>query len=398
MKVISAENVSKRFVLSHARSRNLADAARGFLRRTPRDDFWALKDVCFDVEQGEALGIIGHNGAGKSTMLKLLTKIMKPTQGRIRTRGRISALIEVGAGFHPEMTGRENIYLNGSILGMTRREIDSKFDEIVSFAELERFIDTPVKRYSSGMYARLGFSVAAHVKPDILVVDEVLSVGDALFQNRCAVRMRQIKENGATIVFVSHNLNAVTDICDRAIGLSHGEVFVDDIPSKAIGKYRELISNETPIPPGLTCSELGADDSPFIITSVESSSPSREEWSAYMDEDWTIRINYAAKEVIHEPEIIVSIKNSDGLSVFQPCNIDYGAARDVSGSGTIEFRAEKLSLLPGRYSVEVLAWPYDCGRHWYDLLVRPSRSNIVGPGIRYGVAKIQGQWVWLDNT
>ena len=189
MKVVSVENVSKKFVLAHNRQRDLADYARKLVSRQTREDFWALKDVSFDVEQGEAIGIIGHNGAGKSTMPKLLTRIMLPTSGRVRTRGRVSALIEVGAGFHPEMTGRENIYLNGSILGMTRSEITSKFDEIVAFADIERFIDTPVKRYSSGMYARLGFAVAAHVNPDILIVDEVLSVGDAAFQTRCLEKM-----------------------------------------------------------------------------------------------------------------------------------------------------------------------------------------------------------------
>ncbi len=203
MKVISVENVSKKFILAHDRPRNLADAARGVFQRKQREDFWALKDVSFEVEQGEALGIIGHNGAGKSTMLKLLTRIMDPTKGRIRTRGRVSALIEVGAGFHPEMTGRENIYLNGSILGMTRAEIDRKFDEIVAFAELEKFIDTPVKRYSSGMYARLGFAVAAHVDPEILIVDEVLSVGDMGFQDKCGARMADLRRAGKTIVFVS---------------------------------------------------------------------------------------------------------------------------------------------------------------------------------------------------
>ncbi|MHB9036640.1 MAG: ABC transporter ATP-binding protein [Armatimonadota bacterium] len=239
MKVISVENVSKKFMLAHGRPKNLADAARGVFSRAKREEFWALNDVSFEVENGEAIGIIGHNGAGKSTMLKLLTQIMQPTSGHIRTRGRVSALIEVGAGFHLEMTGRENIYLNGSILGMTRREIDRKFDEIVAFAELEKFIDTPVKRYSSGMYARLGFAVAAHVDPEILIVDEVLSVGDWLFQKKCLSRMEQVTSGGCTVLYVSHNLNTVRQLCTKAIVLEGGvKTFHGDV-SEAIAHYSE---------------------------------------------------------------------------------------------------------------------------------------------------------------
>ncbi len=238
MKVISVDNVSKRFVLAHDRPLNLADAARGLLRRKRREEFWALKDVSFEVERGEAIGIVGHNGAGKSTILKLLTRIMEPTEGRIRTRGRVSALIEVGAGFHPEMTGRENIYLNGSIIGMSQREIAAKFDEIVAFAELEKFIDTPVKRYSSGMYARLGFSVAAHVDPEILICDEVLSVGDGLFQKKCIKKMTNVREKeGATVLFVSHNMVAVQNLCERAIWLRKGEVVRDGPVREVVNKY-----------------------------------------------------------------------------------------------------------------------------------------------------------------
>lgn len=237
MNVISVENASKRFVLSHCRPRNIAEAAKHIVSRTEREEFWALKDVSFDIEQGEAVGIIGHNGAGKSTMLKLLTKIMQPTSGKIRTRGRVSALIEVGAGFHPEMSGRENIYLNGSILGMTKREIDSKFDEIVAFAELEQFIDTPVKRYSSGMYARLGFAVAAHVDPEVLIIDEVLSVGDITFQKKCLTRMGQIANSGSTILYVSHNLNTVKQLCSRALVLDHGQKSFDGDPASAVEYY-----------------------------------------------------------------------------------------------------------------------------------------------------------------
>lgn len=233
MKAISVDNVSKRFLLR-------SDDGLGSIFKKNRNIFWALKDVSFDVEQGEAVGIIGHNGAGKSTTLKLLTKILEPTNGKIRTRGRVSALIEVGAGFHPEMTGRENIYLNGSILGMTRAEIDKKFDSIVEFAELPRFIDTPVKRYSSGMYARLGFAVAAHVEPEILLVDEVLSVGDERFQVKCQERMRDLMQSGATVMFVSHNYRAVMAMCPRTLVIHRGECAFDGDSAEAVRVAREV--------------------------------------------------------------------------------------------------------------------------------------------------------------
>src|SRR5271166_1492783 len=189
-----------------------------------RREFWAVQDLSFEVKAGESFGIIGHNGAGKSTALKMLSRIMKPTKGRIVVDGRLSALIEVSAGFHPDLTGRENIFLHGTILGMTKREIQSKLDQIIAFSGIEEFIDTPVKRYSSGMFARLGFSVAAHVDPEVLVVDEVLSVGDNLFQQRCMERIHSIIKSGTTVLFVSHNLKSVTEVCHRAMLLDHGRV------------------------------------------------------------------------------------------------------------------------------------------------------------------------------
>ena len=189
------------------------------------EEFWALKDVSFEVKQGEVLGIIGRNGAGKSTLLKILSRITEPTEGRVSLRGRVASLLEVGTGFHPELTGRENIFLNGAILGMTQREIRKKFDEIVAFAEVEKFLDTPVKHYSSGMYVRLAFAVAAHLEPEILVVDEVLAVGDAEFQKKCLGKMDEVsRREGRTVLFVSHNMGVISNLCSLAIWLDAGQV------------------------------------------------------------------------------------------------------------------------------------------------------------------------------
>jgi homopolymeric O-antigen transport system ATP-binding protein len=252
--VLSMDSVSMMFRRGelHDSLRDLipALARRIRRRRSPRaltaQEFWALHDVSFAVERGEAFGIIGSNGAGKSTILKLLSGIMRPTRGKVSVRGRLSALIEVGAGFHPDLTGRENIHLNGTILGMTKGEISRKFDAIVDFAGLGEFIDTPVKRYSSGMYARLGFSVAAHVEPDLLIVDEVLSVGDYLFQQKCVDRMTEILRSGATVVFVSHNLHAVAGLCKRSLLLEKGRVVTCTYTDEVIRQYLERAHEQRP--------------------------------------------------------------------------------------------------------------------------------------------------------
>jgi lipopolysaccharide transport system ATP-binding protein len=242
---IRFDHVSKRFALGENFD-SLRDLVPALARRVlgrpaaaaaTERDFWALKDISLEVRKGETLGVIGHNGAGKSTMLKHLAGIMVPTKGRIEANGRISALIEVGAGFHQDLTGRENVFLNGVILGMTRAEVASKFDEIVEFSGLGAFIDTPVKRYSSGMYARLGFAVAAHLDPDILVIDEVLSVGDFVFQRKSLQKMRSIATGGATVLFVSHNLKAVSDLCARTILMDGGRIVADGPTSEVIQTY-----------------------------------------------------------------------------------------------------------------------------------------------------------------
>ena len=239
------QNISKKFRRGEGHD-SLRDLLPGLFMKTigkkggtglREKEFWALKDVSFCVGRGEALGIVGPNGSGKSTALKILSGILKPTSGTMRLNGRLSALIEVGAGFHPDLTGRENIFLNGAILGMNRWEIQRKIDAIIEFSGISEFIDTPVKRYSSGMYARLGFSIAAHVEPEILLVDEVLSVGDFAFQGQCIRKMNEILKNGTTVIFVSHNMEAVLSLCDRAILLVNGKVMLEGKPTEVIAEY-----------------------------------------------------------------------------------------------------------------------------------------------------------------
>ena len=256
--IIQVQNLSKRFIIGHQKQEAytsfrdvIAGNVKGVFRRTRElisgnymtegdveEEFWALKDLNFSINKGDRVGIIGRNGAGKSTLLKILSRITEPTHGRITIRGRIASLLEVGTGFHPELTGRENIFLNGAILGMSRAEIRKKFDEIVAFAEIEKFLDTPVKRYSSGMYVRLAFSIAAHLEPEILIVDEVLAVGDAQFQKKCLGKMEDVsKGEGRTVLFVSHQLSAIEVLCNRAILLNKGQVLTDDVTSKVVSSY-----------------------------------------------------------------------------------------------------------------------------------------------------------------
>jgi lipopolysaccharide transport system ATP-binding protein len=248
--IIKISNLGKSYWINHRAPQSrryvalrdvVADGMRNILRPAvrsqEREEFWALKDVNFEVEQGERIGIIGRNGAGKSTLLKILSRITEPTTGRITLRGRVASLLEVGTGFHPELTGRENIFLNGAILGMGRAEIARKFDEIVAFAEVEKFLDTPVKRYSSGMYVRLAFAVAAHLEPEILVVDEVLAVGDAQFQKKCLGKLKGVTKDGRTVLFVSHDMRAILSLCDTGILLSHGSASAKVAVDQAVQQY-----------------------------------------------------------------------------------------------------------------------------------------------------------------
>ena len=258
MPAVRVEGVAKKFRLYHERAYSLKERIVNF-RRARYEEFWALKDVSLEIAHGETAGLVGPNGSGKSTLLKLTAGIIRPTAGRIETHGRIASLLELGAGFHPDLTGRENVYLNASILGLTRKETDRHFDEIVAFSELETFIDTQVRHYSSGMYIRLGFAVAIHVNPQILIVDEVLAVGDESFQKKCLDRIRQFQSEGRTIVFVTHALGTVEDVCNRAFLLYQGRLAHEGDPREVVGEYRRRVQAEAQ---GAIRVEVAVDDDP----------------------------------------------------------------------------------------------------------------------------------------
>jgi len=320
--------------------------------------FWALKDVNFEVKPGEVVGIIGRNGAGKSTLLKILSRITDPTKGKIEIRGRISSLLEVGTGFHPELTGRENIFLNGAVLGMTRKEITSKFDEIVAFAEVDKFLDTPVKRYSSGMYVRLAFAVAAHLEPEILVVDEVLAVGDAAFQKKCLGKMSDVAKEGRTVLFVSHNMGAVSNLCSRSIVLSNGEVDFDGETQQAIqhyygnfllGKNNGLNSSPNVL---YQIEEEEKDVNDFFITSIEILDASKKEKAIVKTwDDLIFRFSYVSKRAVSRGSVVFFLSTLEGVRLLLLSTEPDGTLElpFKKGSGSVDCFIRNLPLAGGEY-------------------------------------------------
>jgi lipopolysaccharide transport system ATP-binding protein len=353
--VIVVEGVSKKFRRGerHDSLRDLVpDLARRMFRRRPlstnlaEQEFWAVRDLSFEVRPGEALGIIGPNGAGKSTILKLLTRILRPTTGRCAMVGRVGALIEIAAGFHPDLTGRENVFLQGAIMGMRRAEISSKFDEIVEFAGVAEFIDTPVKRYSSGMNARLGFAIAAHLDPDVLLIDEVLSVGDAGFQEQCITRMRQLIGRGVPLVFVSHNLPAVAELCTRALVVDHGRLQFDGDPASAIREYRQAPSARA----GRTAANPASD---IHISDVQLLDESRAPAAVFRtSRPITVRIQYHASRSVAKPTFAVDIYRGDGVYCAGiNTRMDRRHFGNLEGDGQVDLLIDSLPLLPGCYVV-----------------------------------------------
>ena len=343
--IITVEGLGKRYRLGAVNSGErytalrdvLTDKAKSIFRRNSgnglsnlrvsvsqdssvsKEDFWALKDVSFEVKQGEVVGIIGRNGAGKSTLLKILSRITDPTEGKVRIRGRVASLLEVGTGFHPELTGRENIYLNGAILGMTRTEIKSKFDEIVAFAEVERFLDTPVKRYSSGMYVRLAFAVAAHLDPEILVVDEVLAVGDAEFQKKCLGKMGEVAQGGRTVLFVSHDLGNVTTLCRKALLLEEGRV-------TRIGDVGEVVAyylrnrQEMPGFASLTDAKQRSGSGEATFESIELLKGDHRQQTFAINEPLTMSLTIHVSKPLGNAPLAIGIKTQTGVTVHDLYN------------------------------------------------------------------------------
>jgi ABC-2 type transport system ATP-binding protein/lipopolysaccharide transport system ATP-binding protein len=355
---VELHDVSKRYLLGEDHGANLRETLSalgsrlvGRARSRPSvEEVWSLRDVNLEVPEGQALGIIGRNGAGKSTLLKVLTRITEPTTGVSRTRGRVGALLEVGTGFHPELTGRENVYLNGAILGMTRKEMDRRFDEIVAFSGVERFLDTPIKRYSSGMYLRLAFSVAAHLEPDILVVDEVLAVGDAEFQRKCLGRMEKAEGEGRTVIFVSHYLDAVLRLCPTTVWLDAGRVVQAGPTADVVAAYLSTTVQH------MGSRQFAADPtSAAWVTGVEALDPAgRPAVLLQRDEPVRLEVRFTVHMPLPTLNVAVSIENLRGVKVLDEAWFD-SAPDDRGDPGRYVARIEIPPVLAaGEYSVS--AW------------------------------------------
>lgn len=394
--VITVENLSKKYIIGHQKQERytalrdvLANGAKSLVHKLahpfaePKEDptheeFWALKDINFNIQQGDRVGIIGRNGAGKSTLLKILSRITEPTSGRVSIKGRVASLLEVGTGFHPELTGRENIFLNGAILGMSKVEIKRKFDEIVAFAEVERFLDTPVKRYSSGMYVRLAFAVAAHLEPEILIVDEVLAVGDAQFQKKCLGKMEAVGQEGRTVLFVSHNMNAVEQLCTSVLRLDTGAVVEhgDDV-SKIIKGYlytddENKGSTEWSAKNNSYSSQWFAPNRLALADSMGNAlaSPVSNNTDAWVWIEGNITTLDPALQIGY------AIYNEEGQLLYWTCHTDEEKTKwptPVCGNNIFKSRLPYRLLNEGSYRIELLAALY-C-REWLN------RPGINAPGI-----------------
>jgi ABC-2 type transport system ATP-binding protein len=416
---LEVHGVSKRFRINTDHVQSFKERALRF-GRVSHEDFWALRDIDFEVAEGETVGLLGHNGSGKSTLLKCIGGIMRPTTGEIQTRGRLASLLELGAGFHPELTGRENVFLNASILGIGRRDIEKRFDEIVAFAELEQFIDNQVKHYSSGMYVRLGFAVAVNVEPDLLLVDEVLAVGDENFQRKCLERIHQFQREGRTIVFVTHAADQVRQICDRAVVLDHGHMVAIGEPTEAIRVFRDHLfaSRREREALDLAVADAAAEAAAVAAGSVE---PPAEESTVDDDADLThgqqqerrrtLAVRIADVEMVHphdderqhllpgEPLTIrVHLEANAPVDDIE-CGIAIYDARDgkelfgvntsmlgvqmptLDGDAIVEFNFAHIPLLDGTYPFSLGVHDRDEGtvydwseqRHWFTVL-NPERS------------------------
>lgn len=333
---------------------DLVRRSKGRRKRVDKQDFWALRDVSFDVHDGEVIGVIGRNGAGKSTLLKILSQITDPTEGCATVHGRVASLLEVGTGFHPELTGRENIYLNGSILGMSRREIKTKFDQIVAFSGVEQFLDTPIKRYSSGMTVRLAFAVAAHLDPEILIVDEVLAVGDTAFQKKCLGKMGDIAQSGRTVLFVSHNMAAVKHLCQTGIVLDQGRLIYQGTSAESVQTYLKTI-RET-IPQGVFAANRENWDTSSDISLIDMRIKTNDPTSVpRTGEPMSIELLVDVSKPLIEPAVTIDFRSEDDMVVFRACSIlsPEFQADTVFGRQRICLDIDRVLLGSGQYQLDV---------------------------------------------
>lgn len=402
--IIRFEHVSKQFTYSQDKSQTILEVLISAIRQPKRGKnkrhIFALDDISFDIFPGQSVGIIGRNGSGKSTALKLATRIIKPTDGRILVKGRVSALLELGAGFHPDLTGRENIFLNASLLGLTKEEVDVRYDDIVAFSELGEFINMPVKHYSSGMYMRLGFSVAIHIQPDILIVDEILAVGDQAFQTKCLDRIYDLKRQGVTIIMVSHNLNVIRQICSHLIWIENGVM-------KMVGTAEEVSERYQAYTDNLDAEEMTqveakgdfarAGSGEVEITAVRLLNKDGVESKLFNTNDsLTIEMEFFAHKPMPEPEFGLAIFRNDGVHVNGPntklAQLEMGT---VEGAGVVRYTIPSLPLLPAGYYVTTAVHDSRYG-YTYDHHERAYTFRVTEGGTheKWGLLAIDSQWDW----
>ena len=390
--VVVADGVSKRFRLFHERNNSLK-ATVLHRKRAVTEEFWALDDVSFDVEEGTTFGLIGENGSGKSTMLKCLTKILRPDRGSVEVRGKVSALLELGAGFHPELSGRENVFLNGAILGLPQKEIKRRFDEIVEFAGIGTFIDQPVKNYSSGMYVRLGFSVAINVDPDVLLVDEVLAVGDESFQRKCNEKFSDLRSAGKTIVLVSHGMASVHNLCDRVAWLEHGKVRMVDSARTVVDAYSSSVQVDREVDADTGNSRWGSGEGQIEHVELLDGA-GRPVSQVHSGDAVTMRLHYRLHEPIERPVFGVAIHTLNGTQVTGPNTRDADCVPEkLDGTGHVDLVLDPLLLLPGTYDVSCSIVDYGL-LHPYDVRHKVMRFDVVRGPIReqYGFVSLGGTW------
>jgi len=396
MKTIQVENISKRYYLGDRLPNSVRDLIVRLLhvgRKVDKNELWALRDVSFDVAEGETLGIIGRNGAGKSTLLKILSRITKPTNGGATIRGRVGSLLEVGTGFHSELTGRENIYMSGAILGMHRAEIERKFDAIVAFSEIEQFLDTPVKHYSTGMYTRLAFSVAAHLEPEILIVDEVLAVGDTGFQNKCLGKMDEVSRSGRTVLFVSHNLGSLSQICKTGLLLHHGEVHSHGLIQDVVSDHLKLASEQ----PGHFTLAASDDSREMQISEVViTDHKGRATNEISYDEEFFVSLKININHIQRGAMFCVALLNKYKRRVFTEHRAIEELVGNKTGQFRVKFRVPGDFVAPNNYSFLVQIFFPD-GEVLQELgdicpfIVVDTGSNLASYK-DYGYVQIKGEW------